>query len=295
MLLADASRTDVSGPNREGASLNIEGRFINLSIVAFALVTFTPAAAIATPLPSDSCVIMPSSQMPILKWCETEDEFVYEISTWNETYTFAKSALLDESRLVVQKFLKQRCEIPELRYDSGQLQIWITVPRSGAELAAPRLGIQMSSSIDPSKKLQLIFANAWNEDWSASLENLYILGARPYDDFSGESLVGLTPGSLLLRPLSETNGQIAEQTVRRLQELGVRVSRRIPGSLPIYQAESAIFKETQSIAAVKNSPVFLESLKWIEANSRVEALGDKFLLYSEALPDSAELCPAGKQ
>jgi len=46
---------------------------------------------------------------------------------------------------------------------------------------------------------------------------------------------------------------------------------------------------------VKNSPVFLESLKWIEANSRVEALGDKFLLYSEALPDAAALCPAARQ
>jgi hypothetical protein len=260
-----------------------------------AMLTFTQNLALATTQPGDSCLIMPNSQIPILKWCETEDEFVYEITTWNKTYTFPKPALLDESRSAVQNFLRQRCQIPELRYDSAQLQIWITVPRSGAELAAPRLGIQMGSSIDATKKLQLIFANAWNEDWGASLENLYILGARPYDDFSGESLVGLTPGSLLLRPLSETNGQIAEQTVRKLQELGVRVTRRIPGSLPIYQAESAIFKETQSIAAVKNSPVFTESIKWIEANSRVEALGDKFLLYSEALPDSAELCPAAGQ
>ena len=275
--------------------MNFIGRIINLSLLALASLSFTQTAALATPQPDDSCMIMPSSQMPILKWCETEDKFVYEITTWNETHTFPKSALIDEAREAIQKFLQQRCEIPELRYDSAQLQIWITVPRSGAELAGPRLGIQMGSSTDPAKKLQLIFANAWNEDWTAGLENLYILGARSYEDFSGESLVGVTPGSLLLRPISETNGQIAEQTVRKLQDLGVRITRRIPGTLPIYQAESAIFKEMQSITAVKNSPVFLESLKWIEANARVEALGDKFLLYSEALPDSAELCPAARQ
>jgi hypothetical protein len=241
---------------------------------------------------------MPSPQLPILKWCETEDEFVYEITTWKETSRFLKSDLLDASRSAVRSFLQQRCQIPELRYAEGQLQIWITVPRSGAELAVPRLGIQIGSpadSEDPTKKLQLIFANAWNEEWTATLDNLYILGARSYDDFSGESYVGQTPGSLLLRPQSETNGQIAEETLRKLQELGVRVTRRIPGNLPIYQAESAIFKETQTIAAVKNSPVFHESLRWIEANSRAEALGDKFLLYSEALPDSAELCPATRQ
>lgn len=240
---------------------------------------------------NENCVIMPSTRLPVLKWCETEDAFRYEITSWKETRTFQKSVLLENSRSAVQAFLQPRCDTPELRYDSARLEIWLTVPRSGAELAVPRLGVQMSSAREAEKNLHLVFGNGWDEEWSANLENLFILGTRSYDQFSGEEMVGSVPGSLLLRPISEANGRISDATTRDLQELGVRVTRRLQGSLPIYQAEAPIFRELDTVTRVKMSEVYASALKWIETNARVEAIGDKFLLYSEPLPEFVTLCP----
>jgi hypothetical protein len=233
---------------------------------------------------SENCQVFPSTALPILKWCENNQSFRYQILTWNETTTYSKRRIKESIQKVVTKFLDSECKTERLslkQVQTARFELWLAVPWSGAELAQPRVGLQFDNR-------HFVFANAWNKNWEAQISNLHILGQRSYDTFGGDSLSGLNPEKIMIRPEFETADLKLEPELTELLRLnGVTELQRLRGSLPLYSGKVARYQEQKTVDLLKANSEVMEHLEWVEPSYKVEAIGDRFNLFSEVLTEKA--------
>lgn len=220
-----------------------------------------------------TCQVLPGADLPVLSWCETDTRYEYQILTWNEQAEFRKSRLHRQLRQATRAWLAGYCEQMGPVIDDVLYQLWLAVPRSGAELGQPRIGLWIDGK-------NYIFANSWDADWHVSDENLHILGERGYDELSGSSLSGDAPGVFLFRPLAQ---DLSEEVRSILADLDVEAVESVSASLGIYKARVPRFAEKETVEKLRRVEGFSDSFRWAEPLYRVEALSDNFLLVEQEL------------
>ena len=225
----------------------------------------------------ENCKEFPSAESPILRWCENNQTFTYEITTWNETKYFSKRKIKDAVRKAVLNFVAEECQAKRLHFKTAQAELWLAVPWSGAELAQPRIGMQLDNT-------HFIFSNAWEEKFEANISNMHILEKRSYDTFSGDSLSGINPEKITFRAKQEyAGGEIGAELKQLLTAVGVIAVSKLRGSLPLFSATVARYQEQEVVNKIKSKEEIQELIEWVEPSYKVEAIGDRFNLFSESI------------
>jgi hypothetical protein len=234
-------------------------------------------------IPQGTCLDVVLQDQPILRWCETPTHYTYEILTWGEQTRFEKKSLDGAIETATRGFLERECLNENLSsIESARVSLWLSVPDSAMELAAPRIGVQLSQT--GREQLNLIFSQSWKGDWTASYENMHILGKSRYDETSGQSISGRAPQQVMFRALRLFGAALDQSTVDFLQSKGLSPGPRLSPTVPRFLGYTATYREDQVLEALRNDPQANEHLVWIEPNHRIESIGERVPLFERPLP-----------
>lgn len=240
------------------------------------------------------CALFPSESLPVIEWCSSKDVFTYTILTWGETTELKRNRTIRSIRATLKKWLSTECRSTSLRTRNARIELWLSVPWSGAELAQPRIGLALDDG-------NIVFANAWGEPWSAESRNMHILGDRGYEDYNGTSQSGVAPDEILFKTRLEGDTREkasthAAETRRKddtplmspeaeslLLRHGIRPTKVVSRSLGIAKAVVLRYLEKKSVEELSADPEFHSAFSWAEPLYRIEPISDHFLLYYEDL------------